>query len=350
MSHGERWQIMISRLGLLLASFTFCSVSLPAADLPTNVVAKLVAVPPCVPLANAARTNQIPIDGIDPYTSNTNLQPGDSICVLVTLFEKKAQRTQWLLYVKVVEPTAKELATKPEPPMKVTTARSNKLEFASSQAWMSLRTLGPFADATPKRKPPKAEDHIERFAANKGFLSLGLDRSAAVMMRLADMATNNASAKPGKAKSKDDLLNLSDEDERTLYGMGPAMGSFFSIVEHTSGLEKILFQLVTLPSMWSMVWHVGVQADLQMPAGPIVARNGETWGLHTTNSAYYVPMSLKLNKQPALNVTLVAAPAQPPLLTCAGIVGILCEKPDDKEQYMTLRIISAKRNQPKPGE
>ena len=94
--------------------------------------------------------------------------------------------------------------------------------------------------------------------------------------------------------------------------------SFFSIVEHTSGLEKILFQLVTLPSMWSMVWHVGVQADLQMPAGPIVARNGETWGLHTTNSAYYVPMTLKLNKQPALNVTLVAAPAQPPLLTCAG--------------------------------
>lgn len=327
--------------------------------MPTNVVAKLVAVPPCAPLVNAARTNQISLDGIDDYTSSTNLYPGDSLSLLVTLFEKKAQQTQWLLHVTVVEPTAKELAAKPEPPMKVTTIRSNKLEFASSPTWMSLRTLGPFAEATPKRKPPKTEDHLERFSANKGFLSLGLDRSAAIMMRLDEMTrqaamaeTNKPAIKPVEGKKKDvnELLNLSNEDERVLYGMGPAMSSFFSIVEHTSGLEKILFQLVNLPSVWSMVWHVGVRADLQLPAGPIVARSANDWGLHATNSSYYIPIALTLNKQPALNVTMVAAPPQPPLLTCAGIVGILAETPGDKEQYMTIRVISAKRNQAKSGE
>src|SRR5215813_697092 len=150
MSYGERWQIMISRLGLLLVSLSIFCAALQGAELPTNVVAKFIVVPPCTPLANAAKTNQIPLDGIDEYTSNTNLQPGDSLSLPVTLFEKKSQRTQWLLHVKVVEPTAKELATKPEPPMKVTTVRSNKLEFASALQWMSLRTIGPFAEPAAK--------------------------------------------------------------------------------------------------------------------------------------------------------------------------------------------------------
>jgi hypothetical protein len=54
-------------------------------------------------------------------------------------------------------------------------------------------------------------------------------------------------------------------------------------------------------------------------------------------------MVLRLNQHPALNLTLVVTPPHPPLRTCAGVVGLLAEKPDDKDTYLTLRIISARR-------
>jgi hypothetical protein len=55
---------------------------------------------------------------------------------------------------------------------------------------------------------------------------------------------------------------------------------------------------------------------------------------------YTFPLALRVNRQPALTTTLVVAPARPPLLECVGIVGLLAEKPTDKNTYLLLRIIS----------
>ena len=57
-------------------------------------------------------------------------------------------------------------------------------------------------------------------------------------------------------------------------------------------------------------------------------------------------MLLELNKQPALRVTFVVTSPKPPLLGCGGIVGMLAEKPGEKETYLTLRVISARRAEP----
>jgi xanthosine utilization system XapX-like protein len=54
-------------------------------------------------------------------------------------------------------------------------------------------------------------------------------------------------------------------------------------------------------------------------------------------------MLLDLNRQPALNVTLVVTSPRPPFLACGGIVGMLAENPAEKEEYMTMRLISARR-------
>ena len=60
---------------------------------------------------------------------------------------------------------------------------------------------------------------------------------------------------------------------------------------------------------------------------------------------YYLHCMLLLNNQPALKVTMVATNPDPPRLICAGVVGLLAEKPGDEETYMTMRLVSAKCKQ-----
>lgn len=66
-----------------------------------------------------------------------------------------------------------------------------------------------------------------------------------------------------------------------------------------------------------------------------------TWKLPPGTPCYTYPLSLQVNNQPVLMTTLVVAPPDPPLLGCAGIVGLLAENPKDTQEYLLLRIISA---------
>jgi len=39
---------------------------------------------------------------------------------------------------------------------------------------------------------------------------------------------------------------------------------------------------------------------------------------------------------------LVVTRPKPPFLACAGVVGLLAERPGDPETYLTLRVLSAR--------
>src|SRR5205809_1711870 len=175
------------RLNLRLAqmlSLTLLASCLSAQDALSGLTVRFAPAQPFPALVNAARTNQIPLDQIETPTDGEAINPGDSLTALVTFCEKNGRRTQWLLHVEAVTPDAREQSVKPARPMVMHSSTGNKLEFASSPASVTLRTLGPFAEPDAKRKPPKALDKSARFALDKGFLSLGLDRAAAVVLRL----------------------------------------------------------------------------------------------------------------------------------------------------------------------
>jgi hypothetical protein len=55
-------------------------------------------------------------------------------------------------------------------------------------------------------------------------------------------------------------------------------------------------------------------------------------------------MTLSLNRHPSLDLTLVVTAPRSPLLSCAGVLGLLAEKPGDKNIYLNLRILSARRS------
>jgi hypothetical protein len=54
-----------------------------------------------------------------------------------------------------------------------------------------------------------------------------------------------------------------------------------------------------------------------------------------------LPTTLSIHDHEALALTMIVAPPRPPLLACGGIIGLLAENPEDAENYMTIRIISA---------
>jgi hypothetical protein len=323
----------------------------------TELTARFTPVPPFPALVSVARTNQILLNQIENPSAGEAINPGDSLTALVTFCEKNGRRTQWLLHLEATTPEAREQPSKPARPMVMYSSTGNKLEFVSSPAFVTLRTLGPFAESDANSKPLKTLDKSARFALDKGFLSLGLDRAAAVVLRLNQVDPNHErkgsfafNSKPfseieiTKNRKVAAVLQLTAEDERALAGSAPALMSYFAIVQQTAGLDDILFKILDLPSLWSMIRHGGVNANIRFDTQHIAMAPDALLTLPTNPKLYQFPVALDLNNQPALNITFLATAPQPPLLTCGGIVGMLVERPDGKGTYLTLRVISARRS------
>jgi hypothetical protein len=310
-----------------------------------------VSIFPCPAVVAAARAKNIPLEKIDPPGETGVLSLGDSVTVLVTLRQKDDRRTQWLLYVETMPRGAKEQSARPASPMVLYSCSGRKFEYASAPAPVRMETLGPFTASGAKKSKPQEYD--TRFTLDKGFLGLGLEQAAAAVSRLKEANAkgtlwfrNTPLSDVEIERNRKSLGNirLSAEEERALGGSCPALMSYLNIVKHTEHLKDILFQLVDLPSVWSMVRHGGVNANLSILQDHLTRADGTAWGLPDSRPLYDMPVVIELNKQPALKVTLTVATPLPPLLACGGIVGFVAERPGDKETYLTVRVISARHS------
>ena len=314
-------------------------------------------------LITAARRHHIPLVGIDAPTNTGKLTLGDAVTAVVTFCQKDAPPTQWLLFVEAVSPGPKDTPPKPKKPAAFYASTGLKMEFASAPAWVDLHTLGPFADAAGKQKAPTAGDAHSRFTLDQGFLALGMDQAAAAVIRMTQFKekaglTNwalNFSPTPPPAESAQqnqkvaDRLQLTAGEQRAMAGAIPAMLSYFEVVGETPHLEKLMYKVVDLPSVWSVVGHLGVKVDLDIDSKHFAPAEVEPWGVPTRPPVYYLPMVFRLNRRPGLLLSLAVTTPHPPLLACGGIVGILAEKPGEAGTYLTVRVISARFAQPGPS-
>jgi hypothetical protein len=332
----------------LAVCLALTAVASRAADMAPDF-AKLAPVAACPALMDAARAANLPLAGIDPPGEAGCLNPGDSVTALVTLFEKGRRPVQWLLAVEAVAPDTTENAPKSRAPSVWYTSAGDKLEFPSAHAPVSLLLLGPYSDTTGKS--PSAKEQKARFTLDKGFLGLGFDEAAASIYRMHQAKLTNrfeASPEPftqaqiAEGKKALAALQLTAAEQRALAGLGPALLSYFELVQHTPGLDRLFYKVVDLPSVWSIVRHIGVKASLDLEPEHFAPVDTAPWSLPTHPPGYEFPMAFRLNGHPALTLTLVVAPPRPPLLACGGIISLLAEKPNEKETYLTLRILSAR--------
>jgi hypothetical protein len=330
---------------LLLAPFT---IQLRGADMAPDFT-KLVPVPLCASAKEAARTNHIPTAGVDLVSHTDVLSPGDSVTALISLFEKSGQKSQWLLHVEAVEPTAQEKVRKAPPSSTWYVGTGDKVTFAGSAAPVRLRLLGPFAPGTSK--VPRFQEQETRITLNPGFLSIGLDQAAAAFHRIRQ---NNLHGKLpirprpfteveiADGKKAVAVLQLSAGEQRAIAGSQLALMSYIHLVQQTPGLDSIFYKVVKLPSVWSVVRNIGVNTSISLEKDHVSPISVSNWNLLPDMPSYTFPLSLQVNDQPALMTTLVVAPAHPPFLECGGIIGLLAEKPGDKNTYLLLRILSAR--------
>jgi hypothetical protein len=344
---------------LFMMRFFFIAYSLFELPLcvakPVSDLSKAETVSPFPAVVAVAQVNHIPMQAIDPpAASGTNVTPGDSVTALVTLSEKGASRTQWLLYLQAVEPGPKEKAGKPPAPVVFFSSCGNKFEFASSPAFVSLRSIGPFTEPGLDTKSPALQDMAARFAVNQGILGIGLDRAAAALHRTVQIGTQGGfqfREKPfSPAETKESRIlaqkvHLTSDEERSLSGVVPAMLSYSDFVQQTKDLNDVVLRIVNMPSIWSVIWNGGVQPNWEVQSDRVELADAATWGLPPHTPVYYFPMLLKLNKDDVFNVTLVVTAPRPPLLACGGVIGLTAEKVGDKDTCLTLRIVSAHRIQ-----
>ncbi|HTR43381.1 MAG TPA: hypothetical protein VMH87_17350 [Pseudomonadales bacterium] len=318
----------------------------------TNLLSRLEPVPPFPELQKAAKTMHIPLDGMKPLTNAPVLVPGNSITALITLHQKGNRLTQWLVYFEVVASTN---STKPEKPLVLYNSMGDKFEFTRSPAAFSIRSIGPYVDSDSFWGNPVAKDKRANAAIDGAFLSLGLDKGAAAIYRVRqdkqDGATNfdfGVEPKPPPAakiahnRKLATELKITPEEERALAAWFPAMNSYFTSVGNTPNLQGILMKVMSFPSLWSIVKHGGVNAEIGFGLSKVhPVTLPAQWNIPGGAAVYSLPMSIDLNGQPAINSTLLITNPHPPLLGCGGIIGFIAENPNDSQNYMTLRVISA---------
>lgn len=337
---------MLVRLRLIALAFVL-TLDISAASFGTNASTRVTSIIPFASTVAAANSNGVPILKMESLLETDAVRAGDSVTALVTLVEK-GQRRQWLLYTRILSPP-----TKTNKSLTIYNSFGNMFEFPSIPTSVSLRTLGPFIDANAKMRPPKMLDDSTTLDLDKGFLSLGLEQAAAAIYRLEPKKKTGGRFASGTHKFSDDEIKLAKQlaadwkptltEERAFGGSYPALLSYFSVVQHTESLSDILAEVVDRPSLFSLAANLGIREVAFDWKGAHPSKlPAAAWGLGEEIPIYEIPMILHLNQHPALNITLIVTAPKPPLLTSAGIIGVLGEKPGKKEPYMVIRIIDAR--------
>jgi hypothetical protein len=343
----ERWFLF----GAVLLAARLCG-----AGTASNYVAKLEPTEPFPALRAAAQAKGVPLEGIDAPARGDALCGGDSFTALVTLHEKGRRCTQWIIYFQATN-GAKEASSEKRDPMVLYTSTGRKFEFAGSPASMGVRTIGPFAEPKSRRSQPACIDKSARVSVNKDFLSLGFDRGAAAVIRWGQcgrpksgtnfMDSFSFSPKPFDSPRIDHARQLAEqfqvtpEEERSVAGWIPALGCYFNTAGQTPNLKSIMRKVLNLPSLWSFIRNGGVKVGINIEHDDVRLFSPAGWGMPSDGPVYALPAMLTINGHHALALTLIVTAPRPPLLACGGIIGLLAENPEDAENYMTLRVISA---------
>lgn len=262
---------------------------------------------------------------------------GDGVVALITLTNRAEQR-QWLVQFEVDDLTPKERAGSANFTVSMGPLPSGQtLEFsAQASRALKIHALGPFATlpVNPKTAAKKAEDKTARAAVFPEFLAMGLDRSARVML---DHGVTSATS------VFTDEMKLSAAEEKAVVGGFVSLLAFFNTAQQTPGLREIVWEIIDLPSVWSLTRSLGkIRPNFNFGVALCGTLDPAGWGLGA-RPLYQYPFGITLNEKPAVNCAFFVAAPDPPLLTTAGIVGFTAESPSQHDKHMLVQLIAVYR-------
>jgi hypothetical protein len=218
--------------------------------------------------------------------------------------------------------------------------------FAAGQSLaLDIRTAGPFAAGTK----PSSDERRARAFISPDFLGIGLDETCRAKIKLHGMnsaespslATGSAAA-PVASSASPKPVTLSEEQERAILGCMPALGAFLQGIQNTPGLSEILSEMIERPSLWSIVRNGG-RVEMTMTLGNDSAGLASLGWAPPTAVVYRLSPAFSLNKKPMLNCSLYVVAPRPPVLTTAGILGVVATSPGSKNKRLDIRVLAALR-------
>lgn len=343
---------------LITAGALALSVHLVAADATPKTPPPIPSFRQLAPLASvqaAAQAAQIALDGIAPPVEQTILSEGDTVTALVSL-TSGAKLQQWLIALTAVQPTEKEKQQRDQA-IVFHTSSGHELRFESEPAALAIQSIGPLTGADAGRKASTASTvKRARTRVAADFLALGLDRPPAMAERTKKKREEDPSLPSGgleigmkpfppdvieRTRVTTEAVGITEADERALIGSILALIEFFQIASKTSGLQEVVMSVIDVP-WWSIIRSGGKMPGLNFElVGNQPRIEAKPWALPTPSDIWAVPFVLHLNGKPALVCQLAVTAPRPPLLPCAGIIGLAASRPDGKGPILTLQIVAA---------
>jgi len=315
---SRRW------VGLLLMPLSAAYGGNTGGDIPEDI--------PLQPAVVAyAKEHSIPLERFEIADSSARALPGDTMVALITLRDAGIAR-QWLTQFTVAVLTDKERASSPNTESKVQFDNGHTYIFNSGEILaLEIATTGPFGAG---EKTPPAERHT-RASLNLEFLGLGLDSACSIVLNAFENSEPNEVPK---------TVTLSEQQERTFAGLSPALNAMFESIQNTPGLREILWEIAEKPSVWSIVRRGG-KIEPSMDLG-----DKSRWGIVAPLTwapagvpIYRLSPSLLLNRKLAVDFSLIVVAPRPPLLTTAGVIGIVATSPGSKSKRLDIRVLAARR-------
>jgi hypothetical protein len=314
-------------------------------------------------LVAVAQARGIPITGIELSPKADEARQGDSVTLLLGLFDSGHER-QWLVTVQTDELTPTEQKQRPPIANLVRyTTTGNELRYhTATDIALRLRIIGPFLKDEGTTSAPSPAEENERILVSSEFLRFGLDEICRIWLQiqaklkqldpaesvtiwralqLESSSRRFPSSVVDRTRAAAAKINFTADDERPFYGVELTIESFVRIIQASPAMNRIFDQVVERPSWWSTVTHLGSDGQFTTTPEHIRLLAPSPWS--TGSSTYQLPFQISLNGQPALAGELAVTAPQPPLIACAGVLGFNAAPPHNPDRLLQVRLLAARR-------
>lgn len=280
---------------------------------------------------------------------------GDRLTALITHSDGESQ-TQWIAHIEIVDTKGKkrERASSAKPET-VYSETGNAFRFDSGFDALRIDLVGPFGATDHLEDGFTPPVQSERILVRSDLLSLGLDKSTALSLRVLQHVreTEEFEYRPfrlsGRPFSKQAIAKYHDQkggfsytevEERASAASQVAYNEFFQIAARTPSLRAILTKVAKISPLrfafagsFTVVqrhvpWRIELRPDLEISGADTV---------------YSDARIISLGKQELVYLRTLLTQPKPPLQTTAGIFGFVAASPANPAERVVMRVLGGQR-------
>ncbi len=293
--------------------------------------------------------------GVASTERSVGVQQGDELLFGICL-DADGERTIWYLDVRVLAVEARKWLEFRGVPDFESRVRPDPESFermrAEERAWHDEMEAKGFDFMALASEVPIARIRVEAFDGNARSLGHAeSDVSATLLERGLLDAFGAGYAQRDVMRGRVALGSDAEELELTLaayedvqtVGRGVAgCERFLSILRSNPVTKRILFQVIALPSLWSMLTNLGVSTKFEVDFFASQRVDPDRLPSTVEGPVWSAPTMLRLNGQPALLARIVAGSPASPHGLAAGIVGVVGRHPGDPDRSLHVQLLASR--------